>query len=147
MISITSGQISILSAEEKREWDISDEKLSEYIYGQVSDEYQHLIKDSETGSPAWKMALQSAKQKLTTFGVTINNTEFKDVLLMNFADFFHTICLNILTQLTEPDLTKIKAMLTSSSATDHISIKSSLAVQGHSSARSSDDFVDEKGHH
>ncbi|KNZ78746.1 hypothetical protein J132_10234 [Termitomyces sp. J132] len=52
-------------------------------------------------------ALQSTKQKLTAFGVQIDNTNFKDVLLI----------------LPNPDLAKIKVMLASSAATDSVTIK------------------------
>ncbi|KNZ78760.1 hypothetical protein J132_10248 [Termitomyces sp. J132] len=46
-------------------------------------------------------ALQSTKQKLTAFGVQIDNTNFKDVLI-HLEDSFHTVCLSILTQSPKP---------------------------------------------
>ena len=183
MTGIATGQLPALSPEERKDWDRSDGMLSGYIYGRVSDEYQYLIEDCDTGATAWAalkahfekstigyrmaareefyqihhdsdcpisaylQALQSAKQKLAAFGVTIDDTEFKDVLLMHLDDSFHAVRLNILAQSPEPDLAKIKVMLASSTAADPVTIKleGANAVRGRGSARSSDPLIDDKG--
>ncbi|KAG6895668.1 hypothetical protein C0992_013383 [Termitomyces sp. T32_za158] len=87
--------------------------------------------DPDRPISAYIQALQSARQKLAAFGVNIDDNEFKDVLLMHLNDSFHTICLNILAQSSEPDLAKIKVMLTSSTAADPVTIK----LEGANAAR------------
>ncbi|KAG5350044.1 hypothetical protein C0989_000492 [Termitomyces sp. Mn162] len=160
MTGIVTGKLPVLAEAEREEWDRSDGMLSGFVYGQMSDEYQHLIEDCKTGTAAWAtlkayfekstigyympacaelykihhdpdcpistylQALQSAKQKLYAFGISIDDTKFKDVLLMHIDKSFYAVCLNILTQFPEPDLVKIKVMLTSTMATDFVTIKS-----------------------
>ncbi|KAG5351729.1 hypothetical protein C0989_005130 [Termitomyces sp. Mn162] len=140
---MASYQTPGLFPAEKKEWDRSDGMLSGFVYGWVSDEYQYLIEDCKTGTAAWAtlkahfekstigycmaacakfykihhdpdhpistylQALQSAKQKLSAFGVNIDNTKFKDSPKL--------------------DLAKIKVMLTSSTATDPVTIESERA--------------------
>ncbi|KAG5725234.1 hypothetical protein E4T56_gene10149 [Termitomyces sp. T112] len=105
------GRGSLDDARRSREWVVTDPN--------------HLIS-------AYFQALQSAKQKLSAFGININNPEFKDVLLMHLDKSFHSVCLNILAQSPKPDLAKIKVMLTSSTATDSVTIGSegASAAQG-----------------
>lgn len=185
MASIADGTIpNGMDATELKDWVASDARLSGYFYGQVSDEYQHLIKDAEAGSTAWAalkanferstigyrmtaraefyeithdpsrpisaylQSLQAAKQKLAAYGVKIEDTEFKDVLLMRLDESFHPVRFSILSQSPEPDLAKIKVMLTSSTAADPISIKleGAYAARGRN-AGSGDGLVDDKGFH
>ena len=54
----------MLSPERRKDWDRSDGILSGYIYGWVSDEYQYLIKDCDTGTTAWA-ALKAHFEKST----------------------------------------------------------------------------------
>ncbi|KAG5339297.1 hypothetical protein C0989_004906 [Termitomyces sp. Mn162] len=161
MTGIVTGKIPALNLEERKNWDRSDGMLSGYIYRRVSDGYQYLVEECETGTAAWAVLkahfkkstignqmiahaafyqvqhepdcpisrlLQSTKQKLAAFGVQIDNTKFKNVLLMHLNDFFHTVCLSILAQSPEPDLAKIKEMLARSTATDSVTIKSEDAL-------------------
>ncbi|KAG6816547.1 hypothetical protein H0H87_005253 [Tephrocybe sp. NHM501043] len=53
MSAIVMGSAAYLSKSKRKEWNMSDGKLSEYIFGLVSDEYQYLVEDTETGSAAW----------------------------------------------------------------------------------------------
>ncbi|KAF5373997.1 hypothetical protein D9615_009925 [Tricholomella constricta] len=188
MAGITTGKKPDgLDVKEEKEWKASDGRLAGMLYGRISDEYQHLVEDLETGTAAWaalkahferstigyRMAarsefydithdpsrpitsyiqsLQSAKQKLAALNVKIDDTEFKDVLLMHLDESFHSVRLhvdrarrpvavdvrimgrfcvqrgavliNVLAQTTEPDLDKIKSMLASSTAADPVSVK------------------------
>ena len=68
-------------------------------------------------------ALESAKSTLSALGVQIDDTEFKDVLLMRLHPSYHSIRLSICAQTTEPNLTNIKALLTSSSPIVDASVK------------------------
>ncbi|KAG6808136.1 hypothetical protein H0H92_005288, partial [Tricholoma furcatifolium] len=89
-----------------------------------------------------------ARQKLEAFGVKIDDTEFKDVLLMNLDESFHAIRLNILAQSPEPDLEKVKVMLTSSTSADSVSVKleGANAARGRGTSRSTTPFTDDKGY-
>ncbi|KAG5719972.1 hypothetical protein E4T56_gene6864 [Termitomyces sp. T112] len=135
MTGIVTGKIPALNLEERKNWDRSDGMLSGYIYRRVSDGYQYLVEECETGTAAW--AVLKAHFKKSTIGnqmiahaafYQIDNTKFKNVLLMHLNDFFHTVCLSILAQSPEPDLAKIKEMLASSAATDPVNIKSEDAL-------------------
>lgn len=63
-------------------------------------------------------AMTSAKKKLTALGCSVDDTEFKDILLMNLHPSFHPIRTNILAQSTEPSLDEMKTLLTSSTAAE-----------------------------
>jgi hypothetical protein len=63
-------------------------------------------------------AMTSAKKKLTALGCNVEDTEFKDILLMNLHTSFHPIRTNILAQSTEPTLDEMKTLLTSSTSAD-----------------------------
>lgn len=58
-------------------------------------------------------SLASARKKLTALGCTVDDMEFKDILLINLHPSFHSIRTNILAQSTEPSLDEMKSLLTS----------------------------------
>ncbi|TFY51069.1 hypothetical protein EVG20_g11180 [Dentipellis fragilis] len=62
-------------------------------------------------------ALSDACKQLSALDVTITDTEFKDVLLMNMDSSAYPLHTIILAQKTEPDLDAVLAILHSSSAT------------------------------
>ena len=60
--------------------------------------------------------VESAKQVLSNLGCKIDDTELKDVILMNLHSSWHTIRTSILTAKEEPDLADIKSILSGSAA-------------------------------
>lgn len=68
-------------------------------------------------------SLQASKKKMEALGCKVDDTEFKDVLLMHLDPSFHSVCVNILAQKTEPTLDDVKAILTSSAAAIDMVVK------------------------
>jgi hypothetical protein len=67
-------------------------------------------------------ALSATRQKLEALNCKIDDTEFKDILLMHLHPSFHPVRTSLLAQTTEPDLRAVTSILTSSAAAD-IAIK------------------------
>ncbi|KAG6806665.1 hypothetical protein H0H92_010458, partial [Tricholoma furcatifolium] len=111
-------------------------------------EFYDVFHDTSRPISAFIQSLLSARRKLEAFGVKIDDTEFKDVLLMNLDESFHAIRLNILAQSPEPDLEKVKVMLASSTSADSVSVKleGANAARGRGTSRSTTPFTDDKGY-
>ncbi|KAG6894569.1 hypothetical protein C0992_005571 [Termitomyces sp. T32_za158] len=75
MTGIATGKLPTLSLEEKKDWDRSDRMLSGYIYGQVSDKYQYLIEDCDTGTTAWAALKAHFKKSTTVAFCMVETTE------------------------------------------------------------------------
>jgi hypothetical protein len=66
----------------------------------------------------------AAKSKLVSLGCAITDTEVMDVLLMRLDPSYHPVRITILSQKSEPKLEDVKAILTASSASHDVIIKS-----------------------
>lgn len=87
-------------------------------------EFYNIHHDSSLPISQYIQSVTAARAKLTAFGVTIEDSEFIDVLLMNIHESFHQIRASILMEASEPSPDRIKSMLTgSAAATDLVSIK------------------------
>lgn len=69
-------------------------------------------------------AITAASRKLTALGINLEETEIKDVLLMNLDSSYHPIRTTILAQKTEPTLDEVKQLLNSSTSAE---LSSSIA--------------------
>lgn len=68
-------------------------------------------------------SLTAARRNLTNVGVKIDDTEFKDIMLMRLDSSFESVRLSILSSTTEPDLEKVKSMLLNKAAADETVVK------------------------
>jgi hypothetical protein len=73
-------------------------------------------------------ALSTASRRLAAVGIKIDDTEFKDVLLMNLDSSFHPIRTTILAQKTEPTLEEVKTLLTSSTSAEVLPLSNSSST-------------------
>ena len=97
---------------------------------------------------AYFHALDLAKSALTSLGVEISDTEFKDILLMRLAPSYHPSRLSLLSQKPEPDLPTIKSTLLAASTLVDIQVHSpstAFAARSSHQSRAEPDPVDDKG--
>ena len=96
-------------------------------------------------------ALKNAKIHLQAMGQTINDQEFKDILLMNLHPDFHSIRTSLMSQTPEPSIEQVESILTSSplEAITMIKMESVLAMRARPQGRGRNDKqeypVDERG--
>ena len=81
-------------------------------------EFYEITHDPSKPIDFYIQSLTSAQKKLKSLGVTIDGTEFKDVLLMHLDSSFHSVRTTILAQTAEPTLDDVKSILTSSTAAE-----------------------------
>jgi hypothetical protein len=75
-------------------------------------EFYSITHDPSVSIEVYFQALLAARSKLKALGVDIDDTEFKDVLLMHLHTDFQHVRASILAQKEEPSLDDIKTMLT-----------------------------------
>ena len=68
-------------------------------------------------------ALLSARKKMEALGCKVEDTEFKDVMLMHLDSSFSAVRTIVLAKVDEPSLEEVKAILSSSSTGDSVSGK------------------------
>ena len=83
---------------------------------QAREAFYHVQHDPSKSISVYLHEVESAKQVLVNLGCKIDDTELKDVILMNLHSSWHTIRTSILTAKEEPDLADIKSILAGSSA-------------------------------
>ena len=120
-------------------------------------EFYDIIHDPSKSIEFYIQSLTSAQKKLSSLGVTIEDKEFKDVLLMHLDPSFYSVRTTILAQKAEPTLDDIKSILTSSTAADEVTVKlepqdAVLMARGRSlqmgnSGQEGKGLVDAKGYH
>lgn len=87
-------------------------------------EFYEITHDPSRPIEFYIQSLQASKRKMEALGCKIDDTEFKDVLLMHLDPSFHPVRINILTQKAEPTLDDIKSILTSSATANDVMVKS-----------------------
>jgi len=88
---------------------------------QARKELYAVVHDPSKPVSFYIQALTSAKQKLAALGCTVEETEFKDLLLMNLDPSFHPIRTTLLAQKIEPTLDDMKSLLNSSTSAEDYS--------------------------
>jgi hypothetical protein len=86
-------------------------------------EFYEITHDSSRPISHYVKSLLAARKKLDSIGCKIDDTEFKDVLLMHLHPSYHGVRTTILAQKTEPTLDDVKSILTSSAAADIVDVK------------------------
>ena len=87
-------------------------------------EFYDITHDPSRPISHYVQSVLAAKNKLTSLGCTITDTEVMDILLMRLNPSYHPVRITILSQKSEPKLEDVKAILTASSASDDVIIKS-----------------------
>jgi len=95
---------------------------------QARQQFYDVTHDTSKPVDFYIQALTTASRKLAAIGVKVEDTEFKDVLLMNLDPSFHSIRTTILAQKAEPTLEEVKALLTSSTSADMPSVKPEVVM-------------------
>lgn len=116
---------------------------------QARKELYAVVHDPSKPVSFYIQALTSAKQKLVALGCTVEETEFKDLLLMNLDPSFHPIRTTLLAQKTEPTLDDMKSLLTSSTSAEDYSTPtahSAAAAFSHGKGRNSNGRNSGNGH-
>lgn len=113
-------------------------------------EFYNIDHDPSLPISQYIQIVTAARLKLAAYGVTIEDTEFIDVLLMNIHESYHNVRSSILMESTEPTLDRIKNMLTgSAAAADTTTVKLELANraygQGGRTGRSGGGYGDRPG--
>ncbi|KAF5374694.1 hypothetical protein D9615_008924 [Tricholomella constricta] len=160
-----TGAPAGLDGKDMKDWKAADTRLTAFIYRKVDAEYCYLLlhhgpsnaraefyaitHDPDRSIHAYLEALQSARRKMEALGCKVDDTEFKDVLLMHLDTTFHSVQLNILAQTAEPELAKIKSMLNSSTAADVMvkseDVRARAGQRGSGRKEGSEGYVDSKG--
>jgi len=86
-------------------------------------ELYRITHDPSLHISAYIHAAESARAKLKALGVTIEDQEFKDILLMNLDSSLHFIRTTLLTNKVEPDLQSVKDTLNGASSADQTIVK------------------------
>ena len=87
-------------------------------------EFYDITHDPNRPISQYVQSVLAAKSKLVSLGCTITDTEVMDVLLMRLDPSYHPVRITILSQKSEPKLEDVKAILTASSASHDVIIKS-----------------------
>ena len=87
-------------------------------------EFYDITHDPNHPISQYVQSVLAAKSKLVLLGCTITDIEVMDVLLMRLDPFYHPIHITILSQKSEPKLEDVKAILTASSTSYDVIIKS-----------------------
>ncbi|KAF5341134.1 hypothetical protein D9611_005851 [Ephemerocybe angulata] len=110
-----------------------------------------VVHDPSSPVSVYFHALESAKSSLAALNVVIDDTEFKDILLMRLDPSYHPIRLSILSQKPEPSLSDIKSLLVTASSVigvkneDSSSALAARAPTSYGRSRSDPDPIDDKG--
>jgi len=87
-------------------------------------EFYDITHDPNRPISQYVQSVLAAKSKLVSLGCTITDTEVMDILLMRLDPSYHPVRITILSQKSEPKLEDVKAILTASSASHDVIIKS-----------------------
>ena len=114
-------------------------------------EFYDITHDPNRPISHYVQSVLAMKNKLVSLGCTITDTEVMDVLLMRLDSSYHPVHITILSQKSEPKLEDVKAILTASSASDDVIIKSEPVEEVLAAADAGDSKrvsqVDDKGLH
>jgi hypothetical protein len=114
-------------------------------------EFYDITHDPNHPISQYIQSVLAAKSKLVLLGCTITDTEVIDILLMQLDPSYHSVHITILSQTSEPKLEDIKAILTASSASHDVIIKSEPVDELLTAARADHSKkvsqVDDKGLH
>jgi hypothetical protein len=87
-------------------------------------EFYDITHDPNRPISQYVQSVLAAKSKLVSLGCTITDTEVMDILLMQLDPSYHPVRITILSQKSEPKLEDVKAILTASSTSYDVIIKS-----------------------
>ncbi|KZS87976.1 hypothetical protein SISNIDRAFT_395390, partial [Sistotremastrum niveocremeum HHB9708] len=80
------------------------------------EDFHHVVHDPSKSIDVYIAAVLTARSTLTNIGCTIDDTDVKDILLMNLHPSYHGIRTNILTSKKEPSLAEVKDTLSTSAS-------------------------------
>lgn len=95
---------------------------------QARQQFYAISHDTSKPIDFYIQAIMAASRKLTAVGIKVEDTEIKDVLLMNLDTSYYPIRTTILAQKTEPTLDEVKTLLTSSTSAEITSSFSSEKI-------------------